>query len=106
MANNCFKSYLFKKKQFSSINGDISNQNSAKYGVPQGSVLEPLLFLIYINDLNLAIKHCNFYQFADDTNLLHFSKSVNKLNKYINLERKNLTDWLNANKIPLNIKKN
>ena len=95
-----------KKKQFSSINGDISNQNSAKYGVPQGSVLEPLLFLIYINDLNLAIKHCNFYQFADDTNLLHFSKSVNKLNKYINLDMKNLTDWLNANKIPLNIKKN
>ena len=105
MANNCFKSYLFNKKQFSSINGHISNQNSAKYGVPQGSVLEPLLFLIYINDLNLATKHCNVYQFPDDTNLLHFSKSVNKLNKYINLDMKNLTDWLNANKISLNVKK-
>ena len=64
-----------------------------------------MIFLIYINDLNLAIKFCKVRQFADDTNLLHFSKSVNKLNKYINLDMKNLTDWLNANKISLNVKK-
>ena len=105
MANNWFKSYLFNRKQFVSINGHISNQTSVKYGVPQGSVLGPLLFLIYINDLNLAIKFCKVHHFADDTNLLHFSKSVNKLNKYINLDMKNLTDWLNANKISLNVKK-
>ena len=105
MANNWFKSYLFNRKQFVSINGHISNQTSVKYGVPQGSVLGPLLFLIYINDLNLAIKFCKVHHFVDDTNLLHFSKSVNKLNKYINLDMKNLTDWLNANKISLNVKK-
>ena len=105
MANNWFKSYLFNRKQFVSINGHISNQTSVKYGVPQGSVLGPLLFLIYINELNLAIKFCKVRHFADDTNLLHFSKSVNKLNKYINLDMKNLTDWLNVNKISLNVKK-
>ena len=105
MTNNWFKSYLFNRKQFVSINGHISNQTSVKYGVPQGSVLGPLLFLIYINELNLAIKFCKVRHFADDTNLLHFSKSVNKLNKYINLDMKNLTDWLNANKISLNVKK-
>ena len=99
MANNWFKSYLFDRKQFLSINGHISNQASVKYGAPQGSVLDPLLFSIYINDLNLAIKFCKVHHFVDDTNLLHFSKSVNKLNKYINLDMKNLTDWLNANKI-------
>ena len=61
--------------------------------------------MIHINDVNRAIKFCNVHHLADDTNLLHFSKLVNKLNKYINLDMKNLTDWLNANKISRNIKK-
>ena len=104
MANN-FKFYLFDRKQFVSINGHLSNQTSVKYGVPQGSVLRPLLFLIYVNDLNHAVKFCKVHHFADYTNLLHFSKSVNKVNKYINLIMKNLSDWLNANKISLIIKK-
>ena len=55
--------------------------------------------------MNHAINFCKVHHFADDTNLLHFSNSVNKLKKYINLDMKNLSDWLNANKIPLNVKK-
>ena len=101
MANNWFKSYLFNRKQFVSINGHVSNQTLVKYDVLQGSVLDPLLFLTYINDLNHAIKYCKDYHFADDTNLLHFSKSVNELNKYINFDMKNLTDWLNVTKISI-----
>ena len=50
------------------------------------------------------MKFCKVHHFADDANLLQFSKSVNKLNKYINLDMKNLTDWLNANKISLKVK--
>ena len=53
--------------------------------------------------MNQAIKFCEVYHFADDTDLLHFSKSIIKLDKYINLDKKNLTDWLNANKISLNV---
>ena len=63
------------------------------------------MFLIYVNDLNQALKFCNVHHFADDTNLLHFSKSIYRLNKCINLDLKNLTYWLNANRISLNVKK-
>ena len=66
--NDWLKSYHFSRKPFVSINGYVSNQASVKYGVPQSSVLDLLLlFLIYINDLNQAIRFCKAHYFADDT---------------------------------------
>ena len=76
-----------------SVTGHVSNKASIKCAVPQGSVLGPLLCLIYISYLNHAIKLCKVHHFADDTNLFYFSKSVNKLNKYINIDMKNLINW-------------
>ena len=105
LANDWFKSYLSNRKQHVSVNGYDSNLADVKFGVSQGSVLSPLLFLIYINDLNQALRFCKVHHFADDTNLIHFSKSVYRLNKYVNLGLKNLTYWLNANRILLNMKK-
>ena len=69
-----------RKQQFVSINGHDSNLAPVLYGVPQGSVLGHLLFLTYISDLNQAIQFCKVHYFADDKNLLHFSKSITKLN--------------------------
>ena len=71
-------------------------------GLSQSSVLGPLLFLIYINDLHKAIQYCKVHHFADDTNLFHTIKSVKNLNKLVN-HMKQLNNWLSANKISFNV---
>ena len=78
VSNNWFKSYLSNHKQFVSINGYDSGLAEIKCIVPQGSVLGPLLFLLYINDLNQAITFCKVHHFADNTNLLYSCKSIKK----------------------------
>ena len=88
-----------------SINGYDSNLADVIFDVPQASVLGLLLFLVYINDLNQALKFCKVHHFTDNTNLIHFSKSVNRLNKCVNLGLNNLIYWLNANRISMNVKK-
>ena len=105
VSNNWFKSYLSNRSQYVSINGYQSVLVALNCGVPQGSVLKPLLFLLYINDLNQAIKFCKVHHFADDTNLLCLSNSIKKMNKLVNADLKHLFNWLCANKISLNVKK-
>ena len=96
---------LLNREQFVSISGSHSSRTAILHGVPQGSVLGPLLFLIYINDLNQAVVHSVTHHFADDTNLLYINASLKKLNKHINHDLKLLCNWLRANEISLNTKK-
>ena len=105
IANNWFKSYLSNRKQTVTINQINSDFQHNKHGVPQGSVLGPLLFLIYINDLHSTIKHCSTRHFADDTNLLIKNKSIKQLQKHLNFDLRRLVYWLKSNKISLNTSK-
>ena len=105
VASNWFKSYLIDRTQYTTINNERSEIRNIKYGVPQGSLLGPLLFLIYINNLSRSIKNSKIHHFADDTNLLCASSSLKDINKKINFDLSNLVQWLLANKIALNVNK-
>ena len=105
LGNEWFKSYLSNRSQYVSIQGFDSDIRETKHGVPQGSGLDPLLFLLYINDLHNAIKFSSVYHFADDTNLLNINTSPKKMQKQVNYDLKCLYKWLLANKISLNCSK-
>ena len=105
VAQNWFSSYLQNRKQFVTINGFKSSLKNVNFGVPQGSVLGPLLFLLYINDLSFSVKNSKVHHFADDTNLLCINESLKTLCKKVNYDLKGITNWLNANRISLNVNK-
>ena len=102
IANKWFSSYFSNRYQRVTINGESSQILLVSCGVPYGSILEPLLFLIYINDMNLAMQTSTKYNFADETNILYSSKSLKALRKALNKYLAILYDWLCANRLSLN----
>ena len=105
MAKNWIKSYLTNRQQFVSIDGFESDMEFISHGVPQGSVLGPLLFTIYINDMHNCIKNSHAFHFADDTNLLHIPQAkVRNRNivRKLTVDLKAVENWLKSNKISLN----
>ena len=104
-ANQWFYSYLSDRRQFVSIARENSETKPIKHGVPQGSVLGPLLFIIYINDIYLAIKNSSTFLFADDTGILNTNSNLKKIEKQLNSDLKSLFNWLCASKISLNVTK-
>jgi hypothetical protein len=105
VALNWLKNYLTNRMQCTEI-GDVQSElELIKCGVPQGSVLGPLLFLIYINDIVHSSKLFKFTLFADDTSLYYSCKKPTNLEQTINIELSKISDWLSANRLSLNVGK-
>ena len=96
-----FESYLEHRVQRVHLSGVMSSWEELKCAVPQVSILGPLLFTIYINDLPLVCKKLDVNLFADDTNLIAVGMQANKVEQ----ELKNISKWLSSNKLVLNLDK-
>ena len=100
-----FQDYLKNRKQIVKYNQIKSKEMVIKSGVPQGSILGPILFLLYINDIENCSKLISFILFADDTNIFYSNKCLKTLSNIIQTEIDKVAEWLNVNKLSLNTTK-
>ena len=105
LSQSWFDSYLSNRFQQVHISGKLSESKEIKAGVPQGSVLGPLLFLLYINDLPLYIKYCLLDLFADDGTLHTSNSHLPTVTNFLNLDLNNFSDWCDDNDMKKNTSK-
>ena len=106
MVNDWVRSYLSNRQQYVHIYNEESDILKLTCGEPQGSILGPLFFLLYINDICTVSKLTNFILFSDDTNMFYTDNTVEKINDIMNRELELLYTWFKVNKLSLNVLKN
>ena len=97
-----FKDYLSNRKQCVDLDGVQSEWIDVQLGVPQGSILGPILFLIYVNDINNCTDIASFTKFADDTTLLTSGKTLQDAADKMNTALSQVDTWFQKNKLNLN----
>ena len=102
---NWFSSYLQFRKQYVSYDGYNSDLSQVHYGVPQGSILGPLLFVLYINDIVNTSEYLRYILFADDSNFYISHTNINYLLTLMNQEMDKIQKWVITNKLTINISK-
>ncbi len=100
-----FESYLCNRQQVIKIDQCISSKKRIEYGVPQGSILGPLLFLVFINDLNNCIELCGTSMYADDTAVFYFADDAEELRMSIQYDMQSISYWMTQNRLSLNVAK-
>ena len=105
IALKTLQSYLSNRKQMTSFEKELSDQCTVEYGVPQGSVLGPLLFLIFVNDIVSCSDSAEFVLFADDTNIFVTGKNENEVFNKANSVIKEVSNYMKSNKLHINISK-
>ena len=99
------RSYLSNRKQFVQIKDTRSEFYEIKCGVPQGSILDPLLFILYVNDLQRVLRQATSSLFADDTSIYYSHSDIKQLEATLNSELQSLDIWMKSNKLSVNISK-
>ena len=99
---NWFKSYLSNRKQYVNWHGSNSEIETVSCGVPQWSILGPLLFILYVNDLSKVTNKFVSILFADDTTILFKGDNIHSIITSLNYELGKLIIWLNTNKLSIN----
>jgi hypothetical protein len=105
VAANWFRDYLFQRSQFVSFNSISSSIRPIQCGVPQGSILGPLRFLVYINDFPLALRDSTTFLYADDANCFVHSNNIHDALIRMNSESSKILQWSHANKLTINTEK-
>ena len=100
-----FEDYLFNRKQFVCYDQSTSQVEQMTHGVPQGSILGLLLFIILINDVHLVLDKCRILMYADDTVIYFSERSVEAVEEILNKEANLVGKWFTNNNLILNLKK-